>query len=221
MRYAITIGLLVAARATALPFTAREDIFFVHTSSETELSMVSSCAVESAARFNPDTRVVLHSNTWTDQAIRHLPPNVQIRRFDLPRLFHGTPLMGWFRDAARWKRGFPLNNLSNGIRLALLLKYGGTYLDTDMIVVKNLAQSVFRNAVGVEADEGELEKILHMEGNYGLNINTAAFINFNKENAFVDLLVDRFVKEFAGDVWGWNGPGSASVEKRSLSNQMA
>ena len=52
----IAFVLLIAVRTAALPLTATEDIFFVHTSSETELSMVSSCAVESAARFNPDTR---------------------------------------------------------------------------------------------------------------------------------------------------------------------
>lgn len=202
--------LLLAPTTSAPPPSPADpahDLFFVHTSSETTLSMVASCSVESAARFNPGAQVVLHSNTWTEKAIAHLPPNVQLQRFDLPRLFHGTPLQAWFRQAARWKKGFPLNNLSNGIRLVLLWRYGGTYLDTDMVVVKNLARSLYRNAVGVEADEGELEKILHMEGNYGLNINTAAFVNFQARNAFIELLMHRFVEEFAGDVWGWNGPG--------------
>ena len=82
-----------------------------------------------------------------------------------------------------------------------------------------------------------------MEGNYGLNINTAAFINFNKNNAFIDLLVDRFVEEFSLVMCGggtdqgclpahgrsWNNergckavtPSSTLSKTLSLSNQMA
>ena len=183
-----------------------DDVFFVHTSSETELSMVASCAVESAARFNPNKRVVLHSNTWTKSAISHLSPNVMIKRFDLESLFAHTPLEKWFRHVARWKKGFPLNNLSNGIRLAILLKEGGTYLDTDMIVVKPFSQNLYRNAVGVEADEGELADVLHMKNDYGMNVNTAAFLNFDRQNPFIKRLSHRFVEEFVGDKWGWNGP---------------
>ena len=202
MSIGMAIGLLFAVGASLLPLASTQGSS-LFTSSE-KSSRWLSCAVESAARLNPDKRVVLHSNTWTDQAVRHLPPNVRIQRFNLPGLFHGTPLLGWFRNIARWKKGFPLNNLSNGIRLAMLFKYGGTYLDTDMIVVKNLAQSQYQSA--------QLERQTKVNWKFctwkatTASRSTQLRLWTSTLNAFVQLLMKRFVEEFAGDVW-MNGPG--------------
>ena len=166
--------------------------------------MMSSCAVESASRTNPDTPIHLYSNAWTDRSIQRMGPNVHIKSLSPLKIFAPYPAMTtWYRSYS-WKKGFPLNNLSNGLRLALILRHGGTYLDTDMIIVKPLSQAP-RHAVGVEVEQGELDKKIHGAGN--LTVNTAAFVNFEPNNKFVQALATRFVEEFQGDTWGHNGPG--------------
>ena len=172
---------------------------------ELNLSMMASCAVESAARNNPDTPIHLYSNAWTTHSIQHLPPNVHIKVLSPLEIFAPYPAMvQWYQSVRRWKKGFPLNNLSNGLRLALILRYGGTYLDTDMVIVKSLTDAP-QHAVGVEVQQGELDKKIHGAGN--LTVNTAAFVNFEPNNPFVQTLLNRFSKEFQGDTWGHNGPG--------------
>ena len=181
-----------------------DNIFFLHTSMESELSLIGSCAVESAARSNPKSKITLYSNNWTTSSIQYMPPNVRIQRLNPSAIFDKVPIMNkWYRNINRWRKGFPLNNLSNALRLAILLINGGTYLDTDMVVVKPISEAP-KNSVGVEVEEGELDQIIHGAGNF--TINTAGLLNFEKNNSFVQQLVQNFVKEFNGELWGHNGP---------------
>ena len=152
-----------------------------------------------------------------------MPPNVRIKSLNPTHIFRHLPTMKqWYRKSRTWKKGFPLNNLSNALRLAIILKQGGTYLDTDMVVVKPLSEAP-SNAVGIEVEvEVEVENNeennetpspkIHISKQINgvtntTTINTAAFINFEKNNPFVQKLVDRFVQEYNGELWGHNGPG--------------
>ena len=211
---------LLIATTTSIPST---NIFFLHTSMETKLSLISSCAIESAARSNPTSTITLYTNGWTTTSILQMPPNVRIKPLNPTHIFRHLPTMKqWYRKSRTWKKGFPLNNLSNALRLAIILKQGGTYLDTDMVVVKPLSEAP-SNAVGIEVEvEVEVENNeennetpspkIHISKQINgvtntTTINTAAFINFEKNNPFVQKLVDRFVQEYNGELWGHNGPG--------------
>ncbi|CAN6235711.1 unnamed protein product [Urochloa humidicola] len=70
---------------------------------------------------------------------------------DFAYLLDGTPAEPWLAAARRGgvKPGsVPLGqNLSNLLRLALLYRYGGAYLDADVVVLRPFA-GVLRNAVG-------------------------------------------------------------------------
>ena len=90
------------------------------------------------------------------------------------------------------------------------------------VVVKPLSEAP-SNAVGIEVEvEVEVENNeennetpspkIHISKQINgvtntTTINTAAFINFEKNNPFVQKLVDRFVQEYNGELWGHNGPG--------------
>ena len=49
----------------------------------------------------------------------------------------GTPAEVWYDNIDRWKEGeFFFSHITEIIRLATLHKYGGMYLDTDVIVIR-------------------------------------------------------------------------------------
>ena len=52
----------------------KNSIFFLHTSAEKEISNIARCTIESAARYNPSTRIIVYSNAWNedDTIIRRL-----------------------------------------------------------------------------------------------------------------------------------------------------
>ncbi|XP_028786608.1 uncharacterized protein At4g19900-like [Neltuma alba] len=72
---------------------------------------------------------------------------------DLPFLFKDTPAESWLEEIRSGDKdpgNIPLSqNLSNLIRLAMLYRYGGVYMDADMIILKDFTH--FRNAVGAQS----------------------------------------------------------------------
>ena len=166
----------------SLPTAIFAGVFFLHTDNRRNLPLLSSCSVESVARNNPEETVTIFSNAWGDNdgfvgqsPLRALPPNIVVEPLDVDEIFSGLPyLQQWYRKAAAWGKGYPLNNLSNAIRLALILKRGGTYLDLDMIVVKPLNHGGHKNAIGIEAEEGDLESVVSNAGGLAINKSTSA-----------------------------------------------
>lgn len=174
------------------------DIFFLETSDRINPSFLFTCSVESAARAHPESRVVvLMKGLPPDNASlpHHLGlsllgcfPNVQVLPLDLEELFWDTPLAGWHAGArGRWEP-YPLPVLSDAARLALLWKFGGIYLDTDFIVLKDLRN--LTNALGTQS-------------RYVLN---GAFLSFQRRHQFVGLCMRDFVEHYNGWVWGHQGP---------------
>ncbi|KAF3336252.1 lactosylceramide 4-alpha-galactosyltransferase [Carex littledalei] len=86
-------------------------------------------------------------------------------------------------------------NLSNLIRLLVLYKYGGIYMDTDVIVVKSLYS--LRNCIGAQTVNG----VTH---NW-TRLNNAVMI-FDKKHPVVLEFIREFASTFDGNKWGHNGP---------------
>ncbi|XXG60110.1 hypothetical protein AAC387_Pa04g2087 [Persea americana] len=130
---------------------------------------------------------------------------------DLLSLFEDTPAETWFRNL---KKGnvdpgeIPLaQNLSNLLRLAVLYKYGGVYLDTDVIVLKKLSD--LRNTIGAQSvDE---------DGNWS-RLNNAVLI-FDKEHPLILKFIKEFSCSFDGNRWGHNGPYMVSRVVEGLVNK--
>ncbi|XP_030816364.1 lactosylceramide 4-alpha-galactosyltransferase-like [Camarhynchus parvulus] len=180
------------------PSPSTGNVFFVETSEQTAPSYLFSCSVESAARTHPMSRVVVlmkglaKGNAslpkhWAFSLLSCFP-NVEIRPLDLTELFSGTPLAQWFLQPQRQQEPHFLAVLSDACRIVLMWKFGGIYLDTDFIVLKNLQN--LTNALGIQ-DDDELN---------------GAFLSFKAKHKFMELCMQDFVEDYNGWVWGHQGP---------------
>ncbi|XP_057756139.1 uncharacterized protein LOC130975347 [Arachis stenosperma] len=118
---------------------------------------------------------------------------------DLPFLVKNTPAKSWLEAIKNGNKdpgNIPLSqNLSNLMRLAMLYKYGGAYVDTDLIFVKDM--SLLRNAIGAQAVDQETKK--------WLRLNNAVLI-FDMNHPIVLEFLREFATTFDGNKWGYNGP---------------
>jgi len=142
--------------ATGSPFSTSScdglvpDIGYIHftmsmpNSHASMRNSMSLCAVDSALqRKRPDEKVVV----WTVDAESHSylnsmrnlfhDPNLLICDVTLEKIFADTPLQSWNCNGKYCK-----NNNSNALRLALLYKFGGVYLDMDVISLRSSALRV-------------------------------------------------------------------------------
>lgn len=93
----------------------------------------------------------VHSNSskWPETISSLLQyPNINFRNVKLDDLYGNTILENWAGKKEIYKARF-LEQSSDLARMLLLYKYGGTYLDSDFIILKNLSQ-IGRNWLGAE-----------------------------------------------------------------------
>lgn len=118
---------------------------------------------------------------------------------DLSLLFDSTPAGPWLEGlkAGEFDPGMiPITqNLSNLLRIVLLYKYGGIYVDVDMIILKDV--SGLRNCVGIHSvyDGTRILKSLHN-----------AVLIFDQKHPLLLKFIEEFTANFDGNVWGHNGP---------------
>ncbi|KAG2262361.1 hypothetical protein Bca52824_069440 [Brassica carinata] len=118
---------------------------------------------------------------------------------DLPFLLKGTAGETWLEEIRSGRRDpgkIPLaQNLSNIMRLAYLYKYGGVYLDTDMILLKSFKG--LNNMIGAQT--------LDPSYTNWTRLNNAVLI-FDKNHPLLLKFIEEFAQTFNGNVWGYNGP---------------
>lgn len=181
-----------------------QNVFFIDTRETTEnvtLTARQACAVESAALSNPDLKVFfLYASrerslnlTITSEVDAILSyPNVFINYLNMQELSIKSPMESFFRTQRLAKSAFKVEHTSDVLRLLLLWKYGGTYLDTDMIVMKKL-DSVASNYACVQ-------DIWYVNG---------AILNFDdkKGKELAKMFIRALIANFNGDYFVTNGPG--------------
>ncbi|KAH6773722.1 hypothetical protein C2S52_003373 [Perilla frutescens var. hirtella] len=86
-------------------------------------------------------------------------------------------------------------NLSNLLRIGLLYRFGGIYLDTDVVVLKSFSE--LRNAIGAQTKD-------LTTGNWS-RLNNAVMI-FDKGHPLLREFIEEFALTFDGNRWGHNGP---------------
>lgn len=118
---------------------------------------------------------------------------------DLSLLFRDTPAEPWLEGlkAGEFDPGMiPITqNLSNLLRLVLLHKYGGIYLDVDVLVLKDL--SGLNNCVGIQT--------VNERARIWTSLNNAVMI-FDQKHPLLLKLIQEFTAHFDGNAWGHNGP---------------
>ncbi|XP_078530022.1 lactosylceramide 4-alpha-galactosyltransferase [Lissotriton helveticus] len=173
-------------------------IFFLETSNRMEPNFLFLCSVESAARAHPESKVVVLMKGMSGshhRAPRNLGlsllgcfPNIEVKPLDLKDLFANTPLSSWYSSAWRKWEPYHLPILSDACRIALVWKFGGIYLDTDFIVLKNLKN--LTNSIGIQS-------------RYLLN---GAFLSFDRGHKFMEDSIQNFVRYYNAWIWGHQGP---------------
>ncbi|KAM4090546.1 hypothetical protein ACJW30_09G070500 [Castanea mollissima] len=118
---------------------------------------------------------------------------------DLAFLFKNTPAEAWFEEMKSGNKDpgeiSIAQNLSNLMRLVVLYKYGGVYLDTDFIVLKPF--SGLKNLIGAQS--------INMESKSWTRLNNAVLI-FDVNHPLLLKFIEEFASTFDGNKWGHNGP---------------
>ncbi|XP_042396849.1 lactosylceramide 4-alpha-galactosyltransferase-like [Zingiber officinale] len=163
-------------------------------------------AVESVFHSHPNACLLIASVTIDSGAGALLLKPFVDRGFrvralapDFTYLLSATPAAIWFR---RLQRGeidpgdISLGqNLSNLLRHALLYKYGGAYVDTDVIVLRSF--TALRNAIGAQAVDAGTQN--------WTRLNNAVMV-FDREHPLLYDFMKEFARSFDGRKWGHNGP---------------
>ncbi|KAK4006402.1 hypothetical protein OUZ56_011556 [Daphnia magna] len=139
-------------------------IFFHETSGKNKLSLIQCCAVESAAKHNPNRLVQLflrplencsgsfkmplksasfYNPAWLEVISEY--PNVSPILINEENYFSETPLEEWYRKK-EWKNSpYMTEHYSDYIRVLSLYKEGGLYLDIDILTLRPYHGDMFRN----------------------------------------------------------------------------
>lgn len=88
--------------------------------------------------------------------------NIKFLRLNITNYGNGTPLADWMRDGKMFDSDYINSHLSDVLRYLTLYKYGGTYLDLDVVVLKNLDEAGV-NYSGAESNEDVAAGFMNME----------------------------------------------------------
>ncbi|XP_068135237.1 alpha-1,4-N-acetylglucosaminyltransferase-like [Hyperolius riggenbachi] len=195
------LGKILPSKVTSEDILSKgENIVFLETTDRMQVPSLVLCAIESAARVYPDRQVVFfmkglnHTNSEDDakRALSHYPTlssleNVHIYPLNIEELFNNTPLLQWYTKVDNSQEKFWTHVKSDGCRLAVIWKYGGIYMDSDVISLRPIPN---RNFLASEAS-GQC---------------TNSVFGFPARHNFPWIFMEDFVKKYNGNVWGNQGP---------------
>lgn len=162
--------------------------------------------IESLFKSHPNSCLILVSNSLDcERGTQILKPFTEkglkllAIKPDFTYIFKDTSAEKWFERLKRrmFSPGvIPLEqNLSNLLRLVLLYKFGGIYLDTDVIILKPLTN--LHNVIGAQTADPVTRR--------WSRLNNAVLI-FDRNHPLLKSFIDEFSRTFNGNKWGHNGP---------------
>ncbi|CAN6921087.1 hypothetical protein Bca4012_090912 [Brassica carinata] len=163
-------------------------------------------AVDTLFTTNPGACLVILSNSLdSPRGSTILKPlldqgfNLVAVTLDIPFLVKNTPAQAWLKKLKSGKMdpgSIPLfMNLSDLTRLAVLYKYGGIYLDTDIIFLNSMTG--LRNAIGAQS--------LHPRTKRWTRLNNAVMV-FDLHHPLMREFLQEYSTTFDGNRWGYNSP---------------
>ncbi|XP_063709149.1 lactosylceramide 4-alpha-galactosyltransferase-like [Culicoides brevitarsis] len=185
-----------------------KQIFFLETSCAQadgviHLTARQICAIESVARWHPNHKIYvifiapvgIEMRKPEAELLRNLVKheNIYLRRANITKFAKNTPLEQFF-DAQEYRKSKFFNtHLSDILRFLTLYKYGGMYLDTDIVCLRNF-EELGMNFVAAEAPTSLGSSVI----NFG-----------NDELGRIVALecLKELRSTFDGSIWAHNGPG--------------
>ncbi|XP_064535250.1 lactosylceramide 4-alpha-galactosyltransferase-like isoform X2 [Drosophila montana] len=171
-----------------------------------QLTARQACAIESAALHNPTFEVfVLFAGPtyrYYENSSQHQQPiidailsytNVKLRQLNLKRFATGTPIEDWVKYGHLFSSSFLINHISDLLRFISLYRFGGIYLDMDVVVLRSM-EDMPLNYAGAESDTHVASGVMSMAPH-----------GFGHE--FAESCLRDFQKHFDGGAWANNGPG--------------
>ncbi|XP_036333100.1 lactosylceramide 4-alpha-galactosyltransferase [Rhagoletis pomonella] len=167
-----------------------------------ELTTREACAIESAALHNPSFSVFVLFASPAYRDYNNTPPvieailsypNVHLRNLNLWTYAAGTPMYQWLKDGKLFSSSYVLSHLSDFLRYLTLWRWGGTYLDMDVVVLRSL-EKLPPNYTGAESSTFLAAGVM--------NFSPDGFGHEIAEKCLLDFLLN-----FDGGDWGNNGPG--------------
>ncbi|NXN09124.1 A4GCT acetylglucosaminyltransferase, partial [Indicator maculatus] len=174
-------------------------IIFLETSERLEPPPLVSCSVESAARTYQDRAIILFMKGLTNHTALQVNSsftafwllssmkNVFIFPLQMEAIFQETPLLQWYNQVVPEQEKNWVHVSSDASRLALIWKYGGIYMDTDVISIRPIPQESF-----LAAQKSQFSS----NGIFG----------FPAHHQFVWACMENFVLKYNGNIWGNQGP---------------
>lgn len=171
------------------------NVFFVETNHEkTKFSTKQLCALESAAKNNPNAKVyvasIMSKINSSDLLLKY--SNLYWLQFKPIDLFHETPLWDWWEKGSVFKSPHMMAHIADASRIALLYKYGGFYSDLDTITVRSFEGLLKYSGLGY------LRESTPSVGN--------GFLCFRKKHPYLEYHMKSFMSSYDPYVWGANGP---------------
>jgi hypothetical protein len=178
-------------------FEERYKIHFIETNERrTELTTKQLCAIESAARNNPNAAVIIHSLTARAGAFSFVfdaYPNLVLKELNIIELFTNTPLQKWLKHSNVSRSEHAIAHLSDAARLVILSNQGGFYSDLDTITLKSVENLTEFNGAGYIFEDG------------GDSLGSGVLI-FRANHPFLEYMIKRMVSNYDPNVWGSPGP---------------
>lgn len=125
----------------------KNSIFFIETSCNHKhginLNLRQGCAIESAAKLNPNLKIFVifvapsyinHISDVTNQLKTY--KNVNLRHINFVKYANNTPLQDFVISNTIFTSHWPVSHSSDLLRFLTLWKFGGTYLDLDVVLMK-------------------------------------------------------------------------------------
>ncbi|OCT78906.1 alpha-1,4-N-acetylglucosaminyltransferase [Xenopus laevis] len=158
------------------------------------------CSIESAARVNPDRPVAffmkgltdINSKEDEDRARMSYPTllpydNIYFFPLTMNVLLNNTPLMHWYQKVNPKSGEYRNPVILDACKLALIYKYGGIYMDTDIITLRPVPEQNF-----LAAEESQL--------------STTAVFAFDRHQMIILQFMQEFVKSYDVTAWAQQGP---------------
>ncbi|XP_073530404.1 alpha-1,4-N-acetylglucosaminyltransferase-like [Phyllobates terribilis] len=176
-------------------------ILFVETTDRMDEPSLVLCSIESAARVYPDRPVVFFMKGLGDivteddekKAREQYPSlsiykNIYIFPLRLEKLFAETPFLAWYEKIDSKREVYWTHVKSDACRFAMMWKYGGIYMDTDVISILPIPEDHFLAAETLTTTSSSV---------FGLSPHHKLTWEF----------MENFVQNYRGEVWGHQGPG--------------
>ena len=111
------------------------------------------CPIEAAAKLHPDKPVVVHIAADTLEVssivyeLNQAYKNIAYLKMDIREAVKDTPLEDWYDPSIIESAMYRNSRMSDITRSTTLYKYGGWYLDSDLIVIRRISN--FRNTLAL------------------------------------------------------------------------